>query len=116
MKSAAHLPRMEHDTRHIVDMPPQRVHLPCLCVCSRDITLGADWLQLLHGNAAEIFLLQAALVGTRMAETDQIRGQECLPRLTVHAPQLDLPVICPRDNERKTGMESCPVDPSVVPL
>ena len=37
-------------------------------------------------------------------------------RLTVHAPQLDLPVICSGDNEGKGGVEGRPIDPSVMPL
>lgn len=36
--------------------------------------------------------------------------------LTVHAPHLDLSVVCPRDNERQSGMESSPVDTPVVPI
>lgn len=35
---------------------------------------------------------------------------------TIHAPQLDLAVICSRDNEREAGVECCPVDPPVMAL
>ena len=35
---------------------------------------------------------------------------------TIHAPQLDLAVICSRDDEREAGVECCPVDPPVMPL
>jgi hypothetical protein len=33
--AAAHLARVEHDAGHVVGVPPQRVHLPRLALCSR---------------------------------------------------------------------------------
>lgn len=36
--------------------------------------------------------------------------------LTIHSPDLDLPVIGSRYNERHAGVESSPVDPTVMTL
>ena len=42
----AYLPRMEHHAGHVVDMPPQCVHLPGLRVCASETILSSKHRQL----------------------------------------------------------------------
>ena len=46
VQGKAYLPRMEHHAGHIVDMPPQCVHLPGLRVCASEAILRPEHRQL----------------------------------------------------------------------
>ena len=46
VQGKAYLPRMEHHAGHVVDMPPQCVHLPGLCVCASETILSSKHRQL----------------------------------------------------------------------